>query len=129
MRFAILAGGVVVNVVEWDGLMTTWSPPSGQTAVSVQTGVAIGWTYDGNNFIAPGQPPLTPEQQAAVNATNAGTARRADMAAQPDCADLLQRIQTATPAQIDNWIDTNVTTLVAARAVLKAIVKCLARSA
>jgi hypothetical protein len=43
----------------------------------------------------------------------------------PDRADLFTRLKTATPAQVDTWIDNNVTSLAAARAVLKAIVKYL----
>ncbi len=43
-----------------------------------------------------------------------------------DRADLIARLQTATPAQIDSWLTANVTNLVQARAVLAAIIKVLA---
>lgn len=39
--------------------------------------------------------------------------------------DLRDRLRTATPAQIDDWFNANVTTLAQARSVLKAIVKYL----
>lgn len=44
----------------------------------------------------------------------------------PDRIDIFNRLRSSTPAQVDQWIDTNVTSLAAARQVLKAIVKSLA---
>jgi len=44
----------------------------------------------------------------------------------PDTVDLANRLKTATGPQIDNWIETNVTSLASARAVLKAMVKLMA---
>jgi hypothetical protein len=43
--------------------------------------------------------------------------------------DLLTRLRTATPAQIDTWVENNVTTLAQARAVFKAIIKVIALDA
>lgn len=43
----------------------------------------------------------------------------------PQTQDLLNRLRTATPAQIDSWLQTNVTTLAQARTVLGALVKML----
>lgn len=51
--------------------------------------------------------------------------RQGVFAALPDRADLMTRLQTATPQQIDNWIDGNVTNIATARAVLKAIIKVM----
>lgn len=41
-------------------------------------------------------------------------------------ADLITRLATATPAQIDTWLQNNVTTLAQARTVLGAIIKVIA---
>jgi hypothetical protein len=41
-------------------------------------------------------------------------------------ADLLDRLKTATPNQIDTWLTNNVTTLAQARVVLGAVIKFLA---
>ena len=53
----------------------------------------------------------------------AGQARFDAINSDPDRADLRDKLSTMTPAQIDNWIDTNVTSLAAVRGVLKRIVK------
>ena len=54
------------------------------------------------------------------------SSRNASFKSEPDRIDLINRLRTATPAQVNSWIDTNVTSLAAARAVLKALVKVLA---
>ena len=41
-------------------------------------------------------------------------------------ADLVDRLKTASPSQVDTWVDNNVTNLAGARAVLKAILKTIA---
>lgn len=56
-------------------------------------------------------------------------ARVASIKADAGRVDLLDRLRTAAPAQIDAWIDSNVTTIAAARAVLKAIIKVIALDA
>jgi len=61
---------------------------------------------------------------ASVAATEA--AREAEYVSDAGRIDLMDRLKTATVAQIDAWIDANVTSLAAARAVLKAIVKVIA---
>jgi hypothetical protein len=48
--------------------------------------------------------------------------------ADPVRQDILSRLQGATPAQIDNWVDTNATTLAGVQQILKAILKILATS-
>lgn len=53
-------------------------------------------------------------------------ARRNAIAAETDRIDIVTRLNTATPAQINAWIDNNVTDLASARAVLKAIIKAIA---
>lgn len=46
--------------------------------------------------------------------------------ADPDRVDMLQRLKTATPAQIDSYIEANVTNLAQARSFLKKLTKVLA---
>lgn len=60
-------------------------------------------------------PAITPEEQ-----------RVTDFEALPERRDLIDRLKTATPAQIDTWLTANVTTLAQARAVLGQILKVLA---
>ena len=52
-RYALVQNNKAVNIVEWDGNTSTWSPPSGQTAVAIGSSeVGIGMTYvSGTNFI------------------------------------------------------------------------------
>jgi hypothetical protein len=45
---------------------------------------------------------------------------------QPDRIDIVNRLKTATPAQIDAWILANVTSIATARTVLGAIIKAIA---
>ena len=53
-RYALVEDNKVVNIVEWDGDVSVWAPPSGQTAVSIGTSaVGIGMTYTGTTFIIP----------------------------------------------------------------------------
>ncbi len=51
--------------------------------------------------------------------------RQGDFSADASVVDLRTRLQGATIAEIDAWLDANVTTVAAARAVFKAIVKYL----
>ena len=53
-RYALVEDNKAVNVVEWEGDTSIWSPPSGQTAVAIGTSaVGIGMTYTGTGFIIP----------------------------------------------------------------------------
>ncbi|WP_157639445.1 hypothetical protein [Burkholderia ubonensis] len=58
MIYAIVQNGIVVNMIEWDGV-TSWSPPIGMIAVQVPTNayVGIGSTYSNGVFGAPPAPP------------------------------------------------------------------------
>lgn len=56
LTFALVADGVVINTIVWDGDSSHWKPPSGQVAVPVneeEKAVSIGWHYDGARFIEP----------------------------------------------------------------------------
>ena len=52
-RYALVQNNKAVYIVEWDGNISTWSPPSGQIAVAIGSSeVGIGMTYvSGTNFI------------------------------------------------------------------------------
>lgn len=53
--YAVVANGIVENIVVWDG-DSEWSAPDGATAVPITTSgvvVDIGYEFDGANFIKP----------------------------------------------------------------------------
>ena len=52
MRYAIVSGSMVVNVVLWDGV-TPWAAPEGTMAIACGDTVGPGWTYNGSTFSAP----------------------------------------------------------------------------
>lgn len=56
MRWAIVIGGVVENIVLWDG-SSAWSPEKEAQAVQLAEDQAcgIGWTYDGTTFAEPAE--------------------------------------------------------------------------
>lgn len=124
MRFCLVdTNGNVVGAVELDaswqkpGTLLSWTVPDGLTVV--QSDVAgQGWTYVAGVFT----PPPTPAPPAPTQ----DQLRAASFVATPDRQDLVSRLQTATPAKIDSWLATNVTTLAQARTVLGAVIKVLA---
>lgn len=63
---------------------------------------------------------------AATAAASAEAARVASIRADAGYTNLLDAIKAATPAQIDTYLDNNVTDLASARAVLKRMAKLLA---
>lgn len=72
----------------------------------------------------------TAQEEADADAAEAisgvEAARVAGIRANASRADLLNRLRTATDAQIDTWLGNNVTNLAQARAVLGAIIKVIA---
>lgn len=52
-RWAMIKDGVVINVCNWDGLLTTWQPPEGIEMQKAEDRVAIGWRWDGVNWQEP----------------------------------------------------------------------------
>lgn len=50
------AKGIVINIIIWDG--TEPYNPDGNTLMSCEEHptVSFGWTFDGNNWIAPPEP-------------------------------------------------------------------------
>jgi len=57
MRWAIVIGGIVDNIIIWDG-GSSWSPPVDSTMVQLAEGqrCSIGWEWDGTNFVEPEEP-------------------------------------------------------------------------
>lgn len=45
--------GVVENVCNWDGLVSTWQPPEGVEMVLAQDQTGVGWRWDGEQFLPP----------------------------------------------------------------------------
>lgn len=102
---------------------------------NVFDGVSIGDDADKQTWRINFRPEATPEQVASALAViqaldytayvQSETQRKNDIKNDPGRLDLLNRLRNATDAQIDTWIDTNVTSLASARTILKAIVKVL----
>jgi hypothetical protein len=58
MNYAIIdSTGLVVNVIEWDGIKP-WQPPVDHTAIPLTDG-GIGWTFVDGQFVPPPEPELT----------------------------------------------------------------------
>ena len=58
--YLILKDNTVINTVLWDG-ESDWTAPEGTTVQIAPTGVGIGWTKSGSNWIAP-EPPTPPAE-------------------------------------------------------------------
>lgn len=54
-NYAIVADGIVENIVAWNGDMSVWQPPEGSIAVplSPADAISISYTYDGTKFSPP----------------------------------------------------------------------------
>ncbi|MGC0989770.1 tail fiber assembly protein [Pantoea agglomerans] len=71
-RYAIIAEGVVLNIIAWDGELyydvkqAGYGDKAELMALDEDSPVAAGYLYDGKEFSAP---PLTKEQQAAQDAS------------------------------------------------------------
>jgi hypothetical protein len=126
MRHAVvnIATGSVVTVVELSD-PATWPVPAGHQIVPSDA-ASPGDTWNGTTFVKPPAPTGDPVLVAAFAAE---AARAETFRADSGRVDLLQRLRTATPAQIDTWVDTNVTSIATARTVLKAIIKVIALDA
>lgn len=57
-NYAVIRDGVVENIVVLDDV-NAWTPPQGTMIVLVPEGVFVdlGFTYDGQNFVPPEEPP------------------------------------------------------------------------
>lgn len=102
---------------------------------NVIDGVSIGDVHNKQTWRIDFKPEATPEQVASALAivqaldypayVAAETQRMDDINNDAGRTDLLDRLRSATNAQIDNWIDSTVTSLASARQVLKVIIKVL----
>jgi hypothetical protein len=64
--------------------------------------------------------------QGGLTAETTENTRLATFTTDADYTDLLDRLKTATAAQIDTWVDANVSNIAQARAVFKKIIKVMA---
>lgn len=72
MNYALIIDGVVENVFVCDTNEIARTIYPGNIVVNIDdTGAGIGWSYDGNSFIAPPEPEKTPEEIAAENLATA----------------------------------------------------------
>jgi hypothetical protein len=53
IRYAMIRDGVVENVSLWDGDLNRWQPPEGIVCIPAPDEIGIGWSWDGQNWIAP----------------------------------------------------------------------------
>lgn len=65
-RWAMIQNGTVINVCLWDGEVTTWQPPAGVEMQLAPDHVAIGWKWDGSNWLEPLPPEPIPEVEVTV---------------------------------------------------------------
>lgn len=93
-----------------------------------------GNTYADIEWLDQAQSKPTPVEVSAevtrqAEAATAESARVAAIRSDAGRADMLARLQSATPAQIDTWLTNNVTNLAQARTVLGIILKLIALDA
>lgn len=67
-RFALIANGLVENVVLWDRALDEWQPGPEYFAVRCSDAVAPGWTYEEGVFISPVSSPAEPETRSRLSA-------------------------------------------------------------
>ncbi len=69
-RYALVRqpSNLVVNIVEWDGDLTKWSPPSGYAAKADPIGTAsVGGTWTSGTTFSPAPPAPPPDPQIALD--------------------------------------------------------------
>ena len=59
MRYAIVDGTDVVNVIIWDG-EEEYPPPDGCLVIPAPDEVSVGWTYVDGVYHSPNVPPVDP---------------------------------------------------------------------
>ena len=60
MNYAMVQSGVVVNVIDWDGV-TPYTPPEGCDLYEWEGPVSIGWLWVDGAPVDPNPPPPPPE--------------------------------------------------------------------
>lgn len=73
--FAVVKGGVVINIIVVDGDGSDYTKCEGETLVKIseKTFVTIGSTYSDGEFTAPPEPAPTPEQLTAYRLRQANS--------------------------------------------------------
>jgi hypothetical protein len=66
-KYAMMNGDEVINVALWDG-ETPWEPGCEIVELPDDSPVGPGWVRNGGEWVAP---PLSPEQQALLDAMQA----------------------------------------------------------
>lgn len=110
-KYAVIVDGAVTNLVRAgeDGPLDNW----------VEAGNAkVGDLYDGSIFTTPEPEPPTADEQFEIDLL-------ADQQALKDDSQV-RALLRARPAQIDSYIDNNVTDLASAKAVLKILGRAVA---
>ena len=65
--YLVIKDNTVINTVVWDG-ESDWTAPEGATVEVAPSGVGIGWTKSGSDWIAPEPPPAPVEDPNKVSA-------------------------------------------------------------
>ena len=98
----VSSGGIVVNIVQWDGV-TPYTPPAGDTLVLATATAQIGGTYNAGIFTVPGAP--TPTQGIVFQIVNpsAGSTVQLPNDMQPQAIqyDYIQPAATLTSLNLD----------------------------
>lgn len=94
------------------------------------------WTLNGDTLAGlvwhdlsqtrPSDAEITTEALRLQGVKDVQAARDITIRADAGRVDLMTRLQTATPAQIDSWIDANATNIAGVRTILKALLKAIA---
>lgn len=69
-KYAVIEGGIVVNLIVWDGKNSL--PADLGKPVAASEGVSIGWGYDGTDFSSPPEPEKT---QTEISLSNLAAAQ------------------------------------------------------
>lgn len=65
--YLVIKDNTVINTVVWDG-ESDWTAPEGATVEVAPSGVGIGWTKSGGDWIAPEPSPAPVEDPNKVSA-------------------------------------------------------------
>lgn len=65
MRYVLISGGTIANIIEWDGNASTWQPPEGTEAVPYEGPCEPGWQWADGAPVAPERPAVPLENLKA----------------------------------------------------------------
>jgi hypothetical protein len=116
-RYAIRQGwpgtAFTLSGLDFDGMV--WGGPSPKPA---EADVLAAW--------ATAEPQWVVEQEALRLAAEADAQRTLDIKALPERLDMLDKLRSATPQQISDYVDSTVIDLASARALFKRLIYILA---